>query len=64
MYRKNRNFLVPKQGNEKGSEDKNPEKPVGNNRFFSERVSLHYGKNLFLKNFLGKLFSGIEFWTF
>ena len=63
-YQKIRNFLVPKQGNEKGSEDKISKKPVGNNRFFLVCVSLHYGKNPFLKIFLGKLFSGIEFWTF
>ena len=62
-YQKIRNFLEPKQGNEKGSEDKIPEKPVGNNHFFLEWFSKHYGKNPFLKIFLGKLFSGIEFWT-
>ena len=33
-YQKFRNFLEPKQGNEKGSEDKILKKPVGNNRFF------------------------------
>ena len=63
-YQKIRNFLELKQGNEKGSEDKISKKPVGNNWFFLEWYSLHNGKNPFLKNFLGKLFSGIEFWTF